>query len=59
MYKNIHGPDGKLLFKYDPTRNLISIKRDGLGWVLVDLQQYQQQSTQDQAEVGTVSEECR
>ena len=51
-YKNIHAADGKLVFRYDPQRNLTAIKRDGQGWMVIDLELYQQAApdvTQDAA----------
>ena len=53
-YIDVHAPNGAHLFKYDPARGLVQIKVKGLGLLTVDLEQYQQQSMQDQAEVGAV-----
>ena len=51
-YVDVRAPNGAHLFKYEPARGLVHIKVKGLGLLTVDLMQYQQQSTQDQAEVG-------
>ena len=58
-YVDVHAPTGAHLFTYDPARGLVHIKVKGLGLLTVDLEQYQQQSTQDQAEVGTVNDQHR
>ncbi len=56
-YVDVHAPNGAHLFTYDPARGLVQIKVKGVGLLTVDLEQYQQQSIQDQAEMG--SDECR
>ena len=37
-FVNVHDATGAILFRYDAGRNLIAIKRDKVGWVLVDLE---------------------
>lgn len=39
-YLDVRGPDGRLLFKYDPDRLLVEIRVRGVDLV-VDLTQYQ------------------
>ncbi len=41
MYIPVHGPHGRLLFKYDPERQLIDIHVKNSGQVVIDLQRYQ------------------
>jgi hypothetical protein len=41
MYIPVHGPHGRLLFKYDPDRQLIDIHVKNTGQVVIDLQRYQ------------------
>lgn len=38
-YVDVRGPDGRLLFKYDPDRMLVEIVSRGVSYV-VDLTQY-------------------
>lgn len=38
-YVDVRGPDGHLLFRYDPDRLVVEVRRQGVAYV-IDLMQY-------------------
>ncbi len=50
MYRDVRDPTGKLLFRYDAERSLVEIKSRGVGTVVIDLLQYEQQQPAPAAE---------
>ncbi len=39
MYQDVRGPDGRLLFRFDPERDLVELVQRGVAYV-VDLARY-------------------
>lgn len=42
MYQDVRGPDGRLLFRFDPDRDLVEIRDRGQTYV-IDLSQHRPQ----------------
>lgn len=43
MYQDVRGPDGRLLFRFDPDRDLVEIRDRGQTYV-IDLSQHRPQA---------------